>query len=142
MISIPATYNGPTPSPGIVVAIVFGTVIAFVLVLCLISYIIGGRATHLESDYSDDFESRRSRSRSHHRSRSRRRRRPEVVEVEYSRTGSSRSMSDDDVVEVFEELDSPPESPGRAYDRRSGGYRTVDPREYGGGGRSRRSVRR
>ena len=58
--------------------------------------------------------------------------------MEESITESS-ALDSGDVVEVYEDQ-SP--SPPRRKSGRGSGYRTVDPYEYGGGGRPVRSVRR
>lgn len=60
-----------------------------------------------------------------------------MIEV-MSESTSSRS---EDVVEVFEELSTPSQSERRSYSKRTGSYRTVDPREYGGGRAPGRRVR-
>ncbi|PGH37064.1 hypothetical protein GX50_00047 [[Emmonsia] crescens] len=132
MISIPSTYSSFTSSPGTVVGIVVGTVGGFVLLIWILFLIFGGRATVVDdmTTVTDDSRSLPHRSQSH-------RRRPEVIEV-MSESTSSRS---EDVVEVFEELSTPSQSERRSYSKRTGSYRTVDPREYGGGRAPGRRVR-
>ncbi|QSS60160.1 hypothetical protein I7I51_04957 [Histoplasma capsulatum] len=131
MISIPSTYSSFTSSPGTVVGIVVGTVGGFVLLVWVL-FLIFGRSTTIVDDMTTVTDDSRlpRRSASH-------RRRPEVIEVMTEST-SSRS---EDVVEVFEELSTPPQSERKYYSKRTGSYRTVDPSEYGGGRGSSRRVR-
>lgn len=146
MVSIPNTYGelDTSPEPGVVAGIVLGTVGGVILILYLLYLIFGRKPARVVDDGRSRSRSRspyiersemsevtRSRSRTPlPRSRSRR----DTVVVEESYTASS-AGDEDDVVEVFEEHSpSPP--------RRGGGYRTVDPYEYGGGGRPMRNVRR
>lgn len=154
IVSIPNTYGDldTSPAPGVVAGIVLGTVGGVILILYLIFLTFGlgprrvvdeevvRRGSHSRSrspyvERSEMSEVTRSRSRTPlPRSRSRR----DTVVVEESYTASS-GADDDDVVEVFEEH-SP--SPPRRGGRQSSGYRTVDPYQYGGGGRPTRHVRR
>ncbi|OJD18940.1 hypothetical protein AJ78_01052 [Emergomyces pasteurianus Ep9510] len=133
MISIPSTYSSFTSSPGTVVGIVVGTVGGFVVLIWILFLIFGGRVTTVDDMTTVTDDSRPPpprRSQSH-------RRRPEVIEV-MSESTSSRS---EDVIEVFEEISTPSQSERRSYSKRTGSYRTVDPREYGGGRAPGRRVR-
>jgi hypothetical protein len=47
----------------------------------------------------------------------------------------------DDIVEVIEEHSPSPPPPSRRTSKRTSGFRTVDPAEFGGGGRPMRNVR-
>ncbi|KAK2768272.1 hypothetical protein FQN54_000125 [Arachnomyces sp. PD_36] len=155
MVSIPNTYGemDSSPEPGVVAGIVLGTVGGVIIVLYLIYTVFGlGPARVVEEEVR---RGSRSRSRSPYRersemsevTRSRSRtpiprshsRRDRIIVEESSFTGPS-SMDEDDVVEVFEEHS--PSPPPRRGGRHSSGYRTVDPDEYGGGGRPTRHVRR
>ncbi|KLJ05443.1 hypothetical protein EMPG_11069 [Blastomyces silverae] len=133
MISIPSTYSSFTSSPGTVVGIVVGTVGGFVLVIWILFLIFGGRATATDDTTTVTDDSRPPRRSPSHR------RRPEVIET-FSSSASSPS-SGEDVVEVFEELSTPSQSERRSYSKRTGSYRAVDPRQYGGGRGSGRRVR-
>ncbi|PGH07139.1 hypothetical protein GX51_01926 [Blastomyces parvus] len=133
MISIPSTYSSFTSSPGTVVGIVVGTVGGFVLVIWILFLIFGGRVTVIDDATTVTDDSRPPRRSQSHR------RRPEVIEV-FSESASSPS-SGEDVVEVFEELSTPSQSERRSYSKRTGSYRTVDPRRYGGGASSGRRGR-
>ena len=163
---IPAFYAGENtdPSPGEVVGIVFGSVAAFLLVLWFIYTCINfsnqwGRSSVIDETRVRSRSPRRrsvsSRSETEiievertHRSRSRTRspprrqsRRRETVIIEETRRSQPPPRSEpDEVVEVFEE-----HSPVRREskkERRSSGFRTVDPTEYGGGDRPMRKVSR
>ncbi|EEH08565.1 predicted protein [Histoplasma capsulatum G186AR] len=131
MISIPSTYSSFTSSPGTVVGIVVGTVGGFVLLVWVLLLIFGRSTTVVDDMTTVTDDSRLPRRSASHR------RRPEVIEVMTEST-SSRS---EDVVEVFEELSTPPQSERKSYSKRTGSYRTVDPSEYGGGRGSSRRVR-
>lgn len=154
IVAIPTTYAGLNsgPAPGVVAGIVLGSVGGTILLLYLIFTVVtlsGGRRTVID----EEVIRRRSVSRSRSPARTRRRRSrsvSEVVEVrerprtrerivvEERRTESRPPPVDDDIVEVIEEH-SPPR---RHRSKRDSGYRTVDPAEFGGGGRPMRKVRR
>lgn len=132
MISIPNTYAGPHTSAGVVIGAVLAAVGAFVLIIVAL-FMTFGRQNISESEsvvVSESIRSRRSRPRS--RARSQRRRTPEVVEVQESVTASMSEMTEEHVIEVFEEEDSFDESPRRLGRRRGSGYRSVEPSEYSG----------
>jgi hypothetical protein len=168
VLAIPTTYEGldSGPQPGTVVGIVLGSVAGFLLILWLI-YTCGnlgdgfsifgvwGRQTVVE----EEIIHRRERSRSHSRSRSRShsrvsqtetaevlsvrspsRTRRETIIVEERRT-SRPPPPEDDIVEVIEEH-SPVRRPSRRESKRSSGFRTVDPAEFGGGDRPMRKMSR
>lgn len=165
VLAIPTTYEGldSGPQPGTVVGIVLGSVAGFLLILWLI-YTCGnlgdgfsifgvwGRQTIVE----EEIIHRRERSRSHSRSRSRSRasrtetaevlsvrspsRRRETIIVEEVRR-TSRPPPEDDIVEVIEEH-SPVRRPSRRESKRSSGFRTVDPAEFGGGDRPMKKMSR
>ncbi|KAL9109774.1 MAG: hypothetical protein Q9227_005643 [Pyrenula ochraceoflavens] len=172
ILAIPTTYDNLNsgPAPGTVAGIVLGSVGGFLLILYLVYTIFtlgaGGRFRRSETVVEEEVIRRRSRSprrsvtRSEvlevHRSRSPPPRREsrrqstrerETVEVRetISRNRSQSRVSpsaggSDDIVEVFEE-----HSPVRQNTkprRPSGGFRTVDPTEFGGGSGPRRTVRR
>ena len=163
---------GTGPTPGTVAGIVFGAVGGFLLLLWLVytCFTFGnnnfGRSSVIAEE---DIVRRRSRSsrrsrrssrsevievrESHHsrsRSRSRSRTPPRsnvresetIVIEERTRRAAPRSEHED-VVEVFEEH-SPVrrESRTERTERKSSGFRTVDPEAYGGGDRPYRKVSR
>ncbi|EEP82307.1 predicted protein [Uncinocarpus reesii 1704] len=132
MLSIPNTYTGPHTSAGIVIGAVLAAAGGFILLFLILFFTVNRRAISASESVvvSESTRSRRSRA------QSRPRRTPEVVDVRSSVTDS---MMEEDYVEVFEEEDSIDEPPRR--NRRSSGYRTVNPREYGGGHRPMREVR-
>jgi hypothetical protein len=168
VLAIPTTYEGLNsgPKPGIVVGIVLGTVAGFLVLLWLIYAcanlggdpfsVFGGwgRQTVVEEEiirrHSRSRSPSRSRSRaSHtetaevlsvHRSPSRRVRETIVVEEE-RRTSRPPPPEEDDIVEVIEEH-SPVRRPSRRESKRTSGFRTVDPAEFGGGDRPMRKVSR
>ncbi|KAF3398420.1 hypothetical protein F1880_006274 [Penicillium rolfsii] len=152
-ISIPSTYGNlnSSPPPGTVAGIVLGSVGGVVLILYLTFLALnpGGlargtpsvideevvvRSRRSASRRSDVIEVVEERDRDHDRRRDSYRRpgsRRNDILVEESVTGTSVSH-DPDVVEVIEEESSALSTISPAP-RRGGGYRTVDPREYGGG---------
>ena len=140
MISIPSTYTHIVDSPGIVVAIVFAVVCGFVLVIWVLALVFSRRGPFPSGDTGTVISSETSLS-TYARNRYRRRRQREMSETHTSQS-ASRVSDGQAFAEVYdeEEYDSPPQSPRRAH-RRGGGYRSVDPREYAGGGRSIRHVR-
>jgi hypothetical protein len=166
IVAIPTVYQGLNagPQPGTVVGIVLGSVAGFLLLLWLIYTcanlgdgfnIFGawGRQTIVE----EEIIRRRSRSRSLSRSRSRAsrtetaevqsvhrspsRRTRETIVVEERRTSRPAPPPDDDIVEVIEEH-SPVRRPSRRESKRTSGFRTVDPADFGGGDRPMRKVSR
>jgi hypothetical protein len=166
ILAIPTTYEGLNsgPQPGAVVGIVLGSVAGFLLILWLI-YTCGnigdgfsifgtwGRQTIVE----EEIIHRRERSRSHSRSHSRasrtetaevlsvrspsRTRRETIIVEEERRTTRPAPPPDDDIVEVIEEH-SPVRRPSRRESKRTSGFRTVDPAEFGGGDRPMRKMGR
>lgn len=152
-ISIPSTYGNlnSSPPPGTVAGIVLGSVGGVVLILYLTFLALnpGGLARGSPSVIDEEVvvRSRRSpsrrsevievveeRDRDHDRRRDSYRRpgsRRNHVVVEESMTGTS-VTDDPDLVEVIEE-ESSALSTISPEPRRGGGYRTVDPLEYGGG---------
>lgn len=170
ILAIPTTYQGLNagPQPGTVVGIVLGSVAGFLLILWLIytcaslggnSFNLpwgggGGRDTTIIEEEVIHRRSRsprpsRSRSRSEtievastHRSPSRRgSSRRETIVVEERRTSRPAPPPEDDIVEVIEEH-SPVRRTTRKESRRTSGFRTVDPAEFGGGDRPMRKVSR
>jgi hypothetical protein len=167
ILAIPTIYQGldAGPQPGTVVGIVLGSVAGFLLLLWLIYTCANlgggfggfsgfggwGRETVVE----EEVIRRRSRSRSHSRSRSRAsrtetaevvsvhrspsRRTRETIVVEERRTSRPAPPPEDDIVEVIEEH-SPVRRPSRRESKRTSGFRTVDPAEFGGGDRPMRKV--
>jgi hypothetical protein len=153
-ISIPSTYGhlNTSPPPGTVAGIVLGSVGGVVLILYLTFLALnpGGLARGSPSVIDEEVvvRSRRSpsrrsevievveeRDRDHDRRRDSYRRpgsRRNHVVVEESMTGTS-VTDDPNVVEVIEEEESSALSTISPEPRRGGGYRTVDPLEYGGG---------
>jgi hypothetical protein len=128
MVAIPATYSGLNSSPGVVVGIVLGTVGGFIIVVWLLYMIFssgGDNTTSSGSTIISEVVRRQVR------------RRPEVVEVRVARSTSrsrhQRSLSSEE--------DDSEVSPQHRTRRPSRTYRTVDPREYGGGDRPARHVR-
>ena len=172
ILAIPTTYDNLNsgPAPGTVAGIVLGSVAGFLLILYLIYTIFtlggGGRFGRSETVVEEEIIRRRSRSPRRSRSRS------EVIEVQRSRSpiprresrrqttretvevretvSRNRSQSrvshssggGDDIVEVFEEHSPPRRASTTKSKRVSGGFRTVDPHEFGGGSAPRRTVRR
>jgi len=151
IIAIPTTYSGLNagPAPGTVAGIVLGSVFGVILILYLIYTVTshsGGRTNIVDEEVIrrrsvSRSPSRRRRSRSHSEVvevRERPRTRERIV-VEERRTSTAAPVDpDDDIVEVIEEH-SPPR---RHRSKRDSGFRTVDPAEFGGGGRPMRKVRR
>ena len=172
IVAIPATYatQNNSPEPGVVAGITIGSVAGLLLVLWLLytCFNLGGGPA-ATATVVDDVEVVRRRSRSPARRPARRRSVSETVEVrrqqprsrtpppprnrretvtiieESRRRGSPAPApppvvveEGEDIVEVIEEHSPPP----RRNRRVSSGYRTVDPEEFGGGDRHRRSVRR
>lgn len=152
-VSIPSTYGNLNsgPPPGTVAGIVLGSVGGVVLILYLTFLALnpGGLARGSSSVIDEEVvvRSRRSPSRRSDvievvEERDRRRdsyRRPPSrrnhVSVEESMTGTSLTEHSD-FVEVVEEESSGLSSISPSHRRGGGGgrgYRTVDPREYGGG---------
>ncbi len=159
ILAIPTTYAGldDGPTPGAVAGIVIGAVGGFLLILWLL-YTCFNRGGGLGGTEVVEEEIIRRRSRSPRRSRSH----SETIEVTKSRSPPRRErerivieetrrvsrppepeLEDpiDDIVEVIEEhsVSTPPQS--RRPSKRNSGFRTVDPAEFGGGGRSMRKVR-
>ncbi|KAJ5682631.1 hypothetical protein N7462_005796 [Penicillium macrosclerotiorum] len=158
-VSIPSTYGhlNSGPAPGTVAGIVLGTVggVVIILYLTFLALNPGGMArgsSRSEIDEEVVVRSRRTPSRRRsdmievveepdYRRRPSYRRpgsRGDRIIVEESTTGTETTDSRD-VVEVIEEESSAVSTvpPRRGGSHRSGrGYRTVDPREYGGGGSS------
>lgn len=152
-ISIPSTYGhlNDSPPPGTVAGIVLGSVGGVVLILYLTFLALnpGGLARGSPSVIDEEVvvRSRRSpsrrsevievveeRDRDHNRRRDSYRRpgsRRNDIIVEESMTGTS-VTDDPNVIEVIEE-ESSALSTISPEPRRGGGYRTVDPLEYGGG---------
>lgn len=151
VVAIPATYQayGQT-SPGTVVGITLGVVLGIAFIMWVFYVVFNANnpsgATEVEVIKTVPQRTRRSRNSdrsevaevSRNRNRSPPRRTREII-VEETRTRSANppppAEDEDDIVEVFEE-----HSPARRP-RRSSGYRTVDPNEFGGGRRERRSGR-
>lgn len=153
ILAIPTTYQGLNkgPAPGTVVGITLGSVGGFLLILWLIytCFNLGGRGGAVVEEEVIRHHSRSPRrTRSHSqsevrqvsRSRTppRRESRRETIVVEETRRTSAPVERDDDIVEVIEEH-SPPR---RAKSKRTSGFRTVDPAEFGGGSAPLRNVRR
>lgn len=146
--AIPTTYSSLNgPSPGEIAGIVLGSVAGFILIAWLIYTSCGGSAAIISDDETVSSVEIRRRKRRHG---SRSSRGTPVVEriVIQERTerrsgsrmsGRSRSLGSLEEVVVIEE-GSPP--PRRSRSQRGGGYREVDPREYGGGAVPMREVRR
>ncbi|OBT66277.1 hypothetical protein VE03_04356 [Pseudogymnoascus sp. 23342-1-I1] len=145
--AIPTTYSSLNgPSPGQTAGIVLGSVAGFILIAWLIYTSCGGSATIIADDETvSSVELRRRKRRGSRSSRG-----TPVVEriIVQERTerrtgsrmsGRSRSLGSVEEVVVIEE-GSPP--PRRSRSQRGGGYREVDPREFGGGGAPMREVRR
>ncbi|KAF7510114.1 hypothetical protein GJ744_007013 [Endocarpon pusillum] len=163
ILAIPTTYAGLNdgPAPGSVAGIVIGSVGGFLLVLWLLYTCFnmngGGGGTEVVEE-----EIIRRRSRSPRRTRSH----SETIEITKSRSPPPRRTSPrrerivveetrrvsrppepepedpiDDIVEVIEEhsVSTPPHE--RRHSKRNSGFRTVDPAEFGGGGRPMRKVR-
>jgi hypothetical protein len=144
---------------------VLGSVAGFLLILWLI-YTCGnlgdgfsifgvwGRQTVVEEEIIHRHERSRPHSRSHSPSqasltetaeilsvRSPSRTRRETIIVEEHRTSRPPPPPEDDIVEVIEEH-SPVRRPSKRESRRSSGFRTVDPAEFGGGDRPMRKMSR
>lgn len=130
MIAIPNTYTDITDSPGIVAAIVLGTVCGFVLLIWVVALIFNRRGMFPQGDTGTVVSSSET-SASFAFSKSQRRR-PEVAEVHGGgrRASRERVREEDEFAEVYDEdeYESPP-PPSR---RRGSGYRAVNPRRYGG----------
>lgn len=161
IVAVPAEYAGLNsgPAPGAVAGIVLGSVGGFLLILWLIySCFSMGRFGGGDEVIEEEVVRRKSRSprRSRMRSetieisKSRSPPRRERVVVEETRRVSRPSEPEpeatepiDDIVEVIEERsESPSIPPSRRPSRRApGGFRTVDPAEFGGGDRPMRRVR-
>ena len=158
VLAIPTTYAGLNdgPAPGVLVGIVLGAIAGFLLIFFIILFgarAYGGRAIiekevihHSHREHRD----RRSRSRSTHKSEAPRRetRRETIVKERVRRETRPAPASEpdeviveeeeDDIVEVIEEH-SPERRP---TSKRTSGFRTVDPAEFGGGNAPRRKVSR
>jgi hypothetical protein len=142
---------------------VLGSVAGFLLILWLI-YTCGnmddaygifggwGRQTIVEEEIIRRHSRSRSRSPAHSRVsrtetaevasvRSPSRTRRETIVVEERRTSRPAPPPEDDIVEVIEEH-SPVRRPSRRESKRTSGFRTVDPAEFGGGDRPMRKVSR
>lgn len=160
ILAIPTTYAGLNdgPAPGSVAGIVIGSVCGFLLILWLLytCFNMGGLGGGVGEIVEEEIVRHRSRSPRRDRSRS------ETIEISKSRSPpqpreriimeETRRVSRppdpepeetiDDIVEVIEEQSiSPPPPSRRPSKRTSGGYRTVDPADFGGGRRSMRHVR-
>lgn len=146
------------PAPGTVVGIVIGSVAGFLLILWLLytCFTLGGFPGGGGDVVEEEIVRRRSRSprrrRTHSetieitKSRSPPRRQRERVVVEETRRVSRPPEPEpeetiDDIVEVIEEHSPSPPPPSRRTSKRTSGFRTVDPAEFGGGGRPMRKVR-
>jgi len=161
ILAIPTTYAGLNagPKPGTVVGIVLGSIAGFLLILLLV-YNIVNLSGNRNQTTTVIKERRRSPPRSE--SPSTVETRSETVEVRSNRSPAPRRQStrretivveerisrpvdpprEDDIIEVFEEH-SPPRRPSKREGRRvSGGFRTVDPAEFGGGSAPMRKVSR
>ncbi|OAL36370.1 hypothetical protein AYO20_04266 [Fonsecaea nubica] len=153
VLAIPTTYAGLNsgPAPGALVGIVLGSVGGFILILYIILSLFrfsgwGGGGAVVAEEVIRHHRRRPSRSSPSSRSHSQpmshasthrpERMREETVIVEEHFDPSV----EEDIVEVIEEH-SPERSPPRKSNRRSG-FRTVDPAEFGGGGRPMRKVSR
>ena len=147
---VPATYTIPAnnPSPGTVVGIVLGVVLGIAFVLWVLYTVFNANnpsgATEVEiikrpRKSRPQARSDRTRSEvievSRTRARSEQRRQREIIVEEEVRRAPPPPEEEEDVVVVIEE-----HSPVRRQ-RRSSGYRNVDPNEFGGGRRDRRGVR-
>lgn len=162
ILAIPTTYAGLNdgPTPGSVAGIVIGSVFGFLIILWLLYTCFnmgglpgggGGEVVEEEIVRHRSRSPRRSRSRSETieitKSRSPPRQPRERIVVEETRRVSRTPEPEpeepiDDIVEVIEEHSPSPTPPSQRPSRRpSGGYRTVDPGAFGGGGRSMRRVR-
>ncbi len=161
ILAIPTTYAGLNdgPAPATVAGIVIGAVGGFLLVLWLLytcfnmGVFPGGRRGEVVEEEIIRHRSRsprRSRSRSETieiaKSRSPPRQHRERIVVEETRRVSrppepEPEESIDDIVEVIEEHSPSPPPQSRRASRRTSGFRTVDPAEFGGGGRPMRKVR-
>ena len=159
ILAIPTTYAGLNdgPAPGAVAGIVIGAVCGFLLVLWLIYTCfnmggIGGRGEVIEEEIVRHRSRSPRRSRSHSetieitKSRSPPRRERERIIVEETRRVSRPPEPEpeepiDDIVEVIEEHSASPPPQSRRPSKRNSGFRTVDPAEFGGGGRPMRKVR-
>ena len=159
------------PTPGTVVGIVFGSVAGFLLLLWVIYTCIGlgtgpSRSSVVEEEVirrhsrspsrrrssprrppssrsaSEVIEIRSTRERERTRTPPRRERERETVIIEETRRPARTERTEEDIVEVIEEHDSPRPSPRRKSRNLSGGFRNVDPLAYGGGDAPVRKVRR
>ncbi|RMD43200.1 hypothetical protein DV735_g1898, partial [Chaetothyriales sp. CBS 134920] len=155
VLAIPTTYYGldSGPSPGVVVAIMLGSIAGFllagwVLLLAVRVYSSGGggvfeKETIIRTHRRTTVARSRSRSRSSHR-----RRRTTIVEeavVAGSHVSNDEIIVEEEPEDVVEVIEDP--SPDRRESRRESrvrrsGFRTVDPAEFGGGDAPRRSISR
>jgi hypothetical protein len=153
ILAIPTTYSSlnNSPAPGAVAGITLGAIGGFIIVLYVVLSLLrlySGR-TFIETRIVE----RRGHHHSHSRSRSRRsrsrsmsevprvrRERETIVEERVTRDRRPEEVvveeEEDDIVEVIEEHS--PERRGK----RTSGFRTVDPAEFGGGSRPVRKVSR
>ncbi|OBT91174.1 hypothetical protein VE02_00267 [Pseudogymnoascus sp. 03VT05] len=144
---IPTTYSSLNgPPPGQIVGIVLGSVAGFILIAYLLYTTCSGSVTLISDNESvSETEVRRRKRRGSRSSRG-----TPVVEriVVQERTerrtgsrmsGRSRSAGSVEEVVVIEEGSPPPSRRSRSQ---RGGFREVDPREFGGGRRPMREVRR
>ncbi|KIW93889.1 uncharacterized protein Z519_05204 [Cladophialophora bantiana CBS 173.52] len=157
ILAIPTTYAGLNsgPAPGALVGIVLGSVGGFILVLYIILSAFrlsgwGGGREVVQEEIIRHHRRRPSRSspssRSHsqpmsHVSSPRSERivvEEDIVEVEEHHGPPS---VEEDYVEVIEEHSPERSPPPRKTSHRSG-FRTVDPAQFGGGGRPMRKVSR
>ncbi|KAL2436527.1 hypothetical protein ABEF95_011643 [Exophiala dermatitidis] len=152
VLAIPTTYAGLNagPAPGALVGIVLGSIAGFILILYIILSAFKFSANRNSTVIEQDVVHHRRRSPRRSRSRSQAMaevsgvgtRRERVVEEErvvVEEHVGPPSVEEEDIVEVIEEHS--PERPVRKSSGRSG-YRTVDPAEFGGGGRPIRKISR
>jgi hypothetical protein len=154
ILAIPTTYSSlnNSPAPGAVAGITIGAIAGFIIVLYIVLSLlrlysgrtfietrIVERRTHNHNHSHSRSRSRRSRSRSMSEVPRVRRERETIVEERVRRERPEEVVveeEEDDIVEVIEEHS--PERRGK----RSSGFRTVDPAEFGGGSRPVRKVGR
>ena len=152
ILAIPTTYDtiNNSPAPGAVAGITLGAVLGSIFLLWLILLIIQtytGRSrvvkTEIIEKHNHRSRSRKSRSRARSETVGRRKTTKEEVRIERSVSRPAREESvmveeeEDDIVEVIEE-----HSPERRPSKRTSGFRTVDPSQFGGGNEPRRGLGR
>ncbi|KIX03289.1 uncharacterized protein Z518_06841 [Rhinocladiella mackenziei CBS 650.93] len=154
VLAIPTTYAGLNdgPAPGAVVGIVLGSIAGFILVLYILLSAFRLSGYWVRDSYEEEVVRHHHHRRSPRRSRSHSRvmtevsspRRERIVreheETVVVEEHPSSVVEEEDIVEVIEEH-SPERRPKRGPSGRSG-FRTVDPAEFGGGGRPIRKVSR